>query len=289
VALRAGDIGIDYSGFRPDPIDDPTRFGSKFVLRYSAGLGNKKPNDTGWKLCGKDELLAIVETGQDFIANSEWSAVRAVQGEKAGREDGEADLEFWSARQLAPGAAIYVSWDHGQPDQAKHSKLADYLSAYRESLAGQYDLGLYAGDIAIDAMLDLGLISYGWRAMADSWSANGSYYRREDLIENVRKVSRANIWQNGNMWYGNQADENMILRTPVGSHLEASGGETANKRITPERKRPRLLGPRTYTVQKGDTLFEIGLMFGTTFEELARINGIANPNLIFVGQVIRLE
>jgi hypothetical protein len=161
VALRAGDIGIDYSGFRPDPIDDPTRFGSKFVLRYSAGLGNKKPNDTGWKLCAEDELLAIVETGQDFIANSEWSAVRAVQGEKAGREDGEADLEFWSARQLAPGAAIYVSWDHGQPDQAKHSKLADYLSAYRESLAGQYDLGLYAGDIAIDAMLDLGLISYG--------------------------------------------------------------------------------------------------------------------------------
>ncbi len=44
----------------------------------------------------------------------------------------------------------------------------------------------------------------------------------------------------------------------------------------------------TYVVQTGDNLFRIALRFGTTVEVLASINGIADPRLIYVGQVIRL-
>ncbi len=44
----------------------------------------------------------------------------------------------------------------------------------------------------------------------------------------------------------------------------------------------------TYTVQSGDTLFRIGLRFGVTVAQLASANGIANPNLIFVGQVLQI-
>ncbi len=47
-------------------------------------------------------------------------------------------------------------------------------------------------------------------------------------------------------------------------------------------------GGGLYTVQWGDTLSEIALRFGTTVEELQRLNGIADPNLIYAGQVIRL-
>jgi LysM repeat protein len=46
--------------------------------------------------------------------------------------------------------------------------------------------------------------------------------------------------------------------------------------------------PETYTVQRGDTLSSIARRFGTTAYELARLNGIANPSLIYVGQKIRL-
>lgn len=42
----------------------------------------------------------------------------------------------------------------------------------------------------------------------------------------------------------------------------------------------------TYTVQAGDTLSGIAEKFGTTYQELAAINGIENPNAIYVGQVL---
>ena len=45
---------------------------------------------------------------------------------------------------------------------------------------------------------------------------------------------------------------------------------------------------QTYTVQRGDTLSEIARMFGTTVQEIAQINNIANPNLIFPGQVLKI-
>lgn len=42
----------------------------------------------------------------------------------------------------------------------------------------------------------------------------------------------------------------------------------------------------TYTVQRGDTLGRIATRFNTTVEAFARLNGITNPNRIFVGQVL---
>ena len=44
----------------------------------------------------------------------------------------------------------------------------------------------------------------------------------------------------------------------------------------------------TYTVKSGDTLSGIAAMYGTTYQHLASINGISNPNLIYVGQIIKI-
>src|SRR5690606_29215140 len=44
----------------------------------------------------------------------------------------------------------------------------------------------------------------------------------------------------------------------------------------------------TYVVQPGDTLGLIAARFRTTVPALAQANGIANPNLIRVGQTLRL-
>lgn len=47
-------------------------------------------------------------------------------------------------------------------------------------------------------------------------------------------------------------------------------------------------GEQTYTVKAGDTLSKIAGKYGTTYQTLASYNGIANPNAIRAGQVIRI-
>lgn len=45
----------------------------------------------------------------------------------------------------------------------------------------------------------------------------------------------------------------------------------------------------TYTVKKGDTLSGIASRYGTTYQELAKINGISDPNKIYPGQVLTIN
>jgi GH25 family lysozyme M1 (1,4-beta-N-acetylmuramidase)/LysM repeat protein len=44
-----------------------------------------------------------------------------------------------------------------------------------------------------------------------------------------------------------------------------------------------------YTVKAGDTLSGIAAKYGTTYQNLAAINGISNPNLIYPGQKIKIS
>lgn len=44
-----------------------------------------------------------------------------------------------------------------------------------------------------------------------------------------------------------------------------------------------------YVVQENDTLSEIAKRFATTYLELAAWNGIADPNMIYGGQKIRIR
>ena len=69
--------------------------------------------------------------------------------------------------------------------------------------------------------------------------------------------------------------------------LSGSSGTTASSGEKRESKEPAV----TYTVKKGDCLYNIckaQLGDGNKCWEIAKKNGISNPNLIYPGQVIRL-
>ena len=53
--------------------------------------------------------------------------------------------------------------------------------------------------------------------------------------------------------------------------------------------KPAASAARTYTVKSGDILSGIAAKYGTTYQHLAQINGIADPNLIYPGQVLRID
>lgn len=44
----------------------------------------------------------------------------------------------------------------------------------------------------------------------------------------------------------------------------------------------------TYTVKSGDTLSEIAASYGVDWREMARLNNLENPDLIFPGQVFKV-
>lgn len=65
-----------------------------------------------------------------------------------------------------------------------------------------------------------------------------------------------------------------------------------NKKIKPKGKsRDYKDTPKTYKVVKGDTLSQIAKKYlgdSSRYKEIAKLNKISNPNLIYVGQVIKL-
>ena len=47
--------------------------------------------------------------------------------------------------------------------------------------------------------------------------------------------------------------------------------------------------PEYYEIQSGDTLSGIASKYGTTYQKLASMNGISNPDVIHAGDVIRVK
>jgi murein DD-endopeptidase MepM/ murein hydrolase activator NlpD len=52
---------------------------------------------------------------------------------------------------------------------------------------------------------------------------------------------------------------------------------------------PAKPGGRTYVIVRGDNLTKIARQFGTTVSKLVELNQIKNPNLIFAGQVLKID
>ena len=69
------------------------------------------------------------------------------------------------------------------------------------------------------------------------------------------------------------------------AYTQAAKDSAASKRRSAERDSR----PSMYVVQKGDTLFSIAFNYGFDYHELAELNDIKNPNMIQIGQQIRLS
>ena len=72
---------------------------------------------------------------------------------------------------------------------------------------------------------------------------------------------------------------------PAPTEAPAPPAPPAAPAEAPKKKKPQM---KTYTVKSGDTLSEIGAHFGVDWHDIARINDIENPDLIFPGQVFKI-
>ena len=71
--------------------------------------------------------------------------------------------------------------------------------------------------------------------------------------------------------------------------VDAGAWPVKSKPSTPSTPAARpASGAGTYSVRAGDTLGRIAKTHGTTWQALAKLNGLANPNVIAVGQVLKV-
>ncbi len=83
--------------------------------------------------------------------------------------------------------------------------------------------------------------------------------------------------------------ERTLVPTEVEPSAEPSAEPTAEGGATPRpTARPTADAPATYKVRSGDTLSGIASVYGTTWQELAELNGIDDPRRLRVGQELKL-
>lgn len=105
----------------------------------------------------------------------------------------------------------------------------------------------------------------------EPWDESGMLYQ-------YTSTGRLNGW-NGNLdlniYYGDRAEWDKLAGYTGGNDYTPSEPDhTSEDKVI------------YYTVQSGDTLSGVAAMYNTTYTHLANLNGISNPNLIYVGQRI---
>jgi hypothetical protein len=194
---------------------------------WPAPLATRPTTSTRGKLITPGEFRDILAAGLDVVANDEWYENRVTEGYAAGLADAKAAAALWKSCGLAKGSTIYVSWDQF-PAQANWLKVGRYVRGYRAGLAGYYEVDAYGGTGFLKWAIGKGLVKYGWRPNAGDWSGDGLPYqpdtstasKRAALVALALKKTPAHLWQTGNYWFSKSADENLVLRLPIGSHLE---------------------------------------------------------------------
>ncbi len=108
------------------------------------------------------------------------------------------------------------------------------------------------------------------RAVADSWvnlSKEQLIFERQLLARDSNRASRSFLDRRGASFFSRRSSS--LNNSRVSAHNTEIGQVDR--------------GTRIYTVQAGDTLGTIASRFGTTVEELAKVNNISQPNLIATG------
>lgn len=181
---------------------------------------------------------------------------------------------------------VYLDMEDADGWKEKHDYNFDNSKAISEAFcsivesAGYYT-GIYASKWWFDTYLE-GLDKY------NKWIAHWANvdYEGKPGIGMHQYTSKLKL----NGYLGNLDGDYAHTDFPTiikNSGLNGYGkGAETTKPVKPSK--PQTSSETIYIVKKGDTLSGIASRHGTTYQVLASYNGISNPNLIRVGQVIKI-
>lgn len=107
----------------------------------------------------------------------------------------------------------------------------------------------------------------------------GRYDEVQDFINHIANSNTATLVAETLAGrYGNGEERKIVLGAKYAAVQSAINGKgTGGTSLT------------YYVVRSGDTLSKIASRYGTTYQQLAKINGIKNPNRIYKGQKLRIN
>lgn len=175
---------------------------------------------------------------------------------------------------------IYIDVEEDRHQRVGKTAVANAIKGFCEYLESKgYYVGIYANSNYFENFIDTANLSMydKWLAV---WTTNKPSFKYGDF----------GLWQNsdnGNVG-GYRVDTNIAYKDYPGIMKSRGLNGYAGGIVTPKPQPSPRPTETTYVVKAGDTLSGIASRYGTTYQELARINNIANPNLIHVGQVIKI-
>lgn len=179
-----------------------------------------------------------------------------------------ADKEIWqySSKGSVPGIAGNVDMNHGYKDYGNGGDSKPDPAPTPSPAPSGTTLNL-----AVAVMQG----KYG--AGQDRKNALGTRYQEvQDFINHIASASTDTLVKEVMQGkYGNGKTREIVL----GSKYKAVQDKINGKGN----------GAVYYTVRSGDTLSGIASKYGTTYQRIAQLNGISNPNKVYVGQKIRVK
>lgn len=259
---------------------------------YASG---KLATDERFKTNIKAALAAGVPIGVYFFTQA--------VNEAEAREEARYTLDLVKGYELA--LPIFIDSENGNngAGRADYGKLSRSL---RTAVVNEfcstiekagYKTGVYASESWFKSYLDISKIKYLFWVAKYSTNKPTIYYDMwqysdKGRIDGIKGNVDISVYKNTLKKSADEiADEVIAGLWGNGSHrkdrLEAAGYDY--KEIQ-KKVNDKLKGIEPfYIVKEGDTLSSIAKKYGTTVNKLSYINGITNPNKIYIGQKLRLE
>lgn len=173
---------------------------------------------------------------------------------------------------------------NGMPSNSTLRKICAKFCEIVEN-AGYY-VGVYASSYWFNSILNGDELKPYDKWIAQWPTSNG---KQRGLDVKSEEKTDTHLWQFTSMGYFEGYNGRLDTSYSYINFPELIRGVKPNPDPEPEPEPEPEPSYETYTVKSGDTLSGIASRYGTTYQELARINNISNPNLIYPGQVLKIN
>ena len=197
--------------------------------------------------------------------------------------DGEADAKRFAEIIKGKQFDLPVYMDVEAPPFGKKKEVTDAIIGFCSTMeAKKYFVGVYASDISgFKDRINYNEIKDKYTIWVARYGSKPTYTTKYDIWQYSSTGKVAGISDNVDM------DE---CYKDFPSIIKKGGFNGYSSQPTPEptpipAPKPT---PTIYIVKKGDTLTKIAKRYGTTVDALVKKNNIKNPNLIYVGQVLKI-